>query len=612
MRFVAAVAFLSLSLAVPAGAREVRLPLTIEPPIVRQALVKQAFPEPGERAHVFGDEDECAYLVLEKPEVVAEPGRIRVRARGEAELAAEVGDTCLAPIVWDGSIEIFERPRLDDWLLRFDVVDSNLYGRSGDKAALVGPLWDRIKGSIQPHFGAVTIDLGGPFRELREFLPTIVPAENAEEASRVIETLRPTGVSVTTRGIVIDASFVVPDAPAPTGSPTPEPPLSPEEIGAFNARLDRWDAFLTFVVKSLAAETLSEETRRSLLELLIEARYRVLESLETPVRHPDPIRGLFLRAWARLAPIASELAAVVPSGGDALRITTFVAGGDALSALDAAAPSFGVEVSSDGLRRLARMLEPDASGDPLESLPGVDPTLRDLFGFAVLPERTPTPDTVPTPMSFWRWLAPRAAYAATEKESWREWIFRGQEDLLPYVRKMGRLLRSTAGLVAATRQLAGATGDTYRRLVPATAWQESCWRQFVARAGEVTYIRSSRGSVGIMQVNERVWRGFYDQQQLRWDVKYNARAGAEILERYFALARDRGPAVAKDPKRLALATYAAYNGGPEQLRRYLDTKRKPSKALKRVIDKLFGDKFDAPDGELEAKVSNCLVGGGID
>ncbi|MGH7805682.1 MAG: lytic transglycosylase domain-containing protein, partial [Candidatus Binatia bacterium] len=172
-------------------------------------------------------------------------------------------------------------------------------------------------------------------------------------------------------------------------------------------------------------------------------------------------------------------------------------------------------------------------------------------------------------------------------------------------------LRSTAGLVAASRQLKGDSGDAFRKLVPATAWQESCWRQFVARAGEVTYIRSSRGSVGIMQVNERVWRGFYDAHRLRWDVSYNARAGAEILEQYFASAQDRMPVAEKDSKRLALATYAAYNGGPQQLRRYLDTKRKPSRALARVVDKLFGEKFDAPDGELEAKVSGCLTGGGI-
>ncbi|MGH7805993.1 MAG: hypothetical protein ACREQJ_16715, partial [Candidatus Binatia bacterium] len=135
MRPIARVAFMVVSLAAPAGAREIRLPLTVEPPIIRDGLVRQAFPEPGERAHVFGDEGECSYLLLEKPEVHAEPGRLRVVSRGVAELAADVGGACLAPVVWSGSVEVFERPRLDGWQLRFDVVDSNLYDAGGGKSS---------------------------------------------------------------------------------------------------------------------------------------------------------------------------------------------------------------------------------------------------------------------------------------------------------------------------------------------------------------------------------------------------------------------------------------------------------------------------------------------
>jgi hypothetical protein len=35
-----------------------------------------------------------------------------------------------------------------------------------------------------------------------------------------------------------------------------------------------------------------------------------------------------------------------------------------------------------------------------------------------------------------------------------------------------------------------------------------------------------------MQINERVWRGLYDTQKLRWDIAYNVRAGTEILLNY--------------------------------------------------------------------------------
>src|ERR1041384_5796914 len=35
-----------------------------------------------------------------------------------------------------------------------------------------------------------------------------------------------------------------------------------------------------------------------------------------------------------------------------------------------------------------------------------------------------------------------------------------------------------------------------------------------------------------MQINQSVWRGFYQLERLRWDTAYNARAGAQILMRY--------------------------------------------------------------------------------
>ena len=72
-----------------------------------------------------------------------------------------------------------------------------------------------------------------------------------------------------------------------------------------------------------------------------------------------------------------------------------------------------------------------------------------------------------------------------------------------------------------------------------------------------------------MQVNPRVWRGFYDVDRLKGEVAYNARAGTQILLRYL---KDPGLAVAKrsgHPEDLPRATYAAYNAGPGGARRFL-------------------------------------------
>jgi hypothetical protein len=93
-------------------------------------------------------------------------------------------------------------------------------------------------------------------------------------------------------------------------------------------------------------------------------------------RGSDRVRALFTKAWAQLAPIFAEL----EGGESGWRFLAFVASGDSLAALDAAGPGFGVEISSDGLRRLARMLAPGAAGDPL-AWTGRGPELRESFGF---------------------------------------------------------------------------------------------------------------------------------------------------------------------------------------------------------------------------------------
>ena len=69
-----------------------------------------------------------------------------------------MGFVFVSPAVFSEKIELSAQPRLEGWLLRFDIVDSNLLDMNKQKAFLTGQLWDRIKESVQPRFGAVTID----------------------------------------------------------------------------------------------------------------------------------------------------------------------------------------------------------------------------------------------------------------------------------------------------------------------------------------------------------------------------------------------------------------------------------------------------------------------
>ena len=76
-----------------------------------------------------------------------------------------------------------------------------------------------------------------------------------------------------------------------------------------------------------------------------------------------------------------------------LQYLTFIAAGDMLQILDRLGPDIGLEISADGLRRMARMLVPDDRADPLEYNLDVDPALRQLFGLE--PRKRPKPRSLP-------------------------------------------------------------------------------------------------------------------------------------------------------------------------------------------------------------------------
>ncbi len=95
-----------------------------------------------------------------------------------------------------------------------------------------------------------------------------------------------------------------------------------------------------------------------------------------------------------------------------------------------------------------------------------------------------------------------------------------------------------------------------------------------------------------MQINERVWRGIYRVESLRWNISYNVKAGCEILNLYlrdFAL-KEIKPAKPSDLDAIAHVTYAMYNGGPDELKHYF--KRSSAKKFYRS-DRLFREKYTA-------------------
>jgi hypothetical protein len=375
--------------------------------------------------------------------------------------------------------------------------------------------------------------------------------------------------------------------------------------------LRQWDAFLTFVIKVSGEDTKVAGLRSALLGILLDERYALVEALASPAPGlPDPVRPLFLRTWTRLAPVLREVGDALPAE-QAMRYLSFVSAGDALEALDQLGPESGIEISADGLRRLARVVAPLTIDDPLRYGDEVDPALRELFGFGPPlppPEENPDVELESEPTSWLgfggvAWAAdPPGEELAQRLNGWAP----TRADVAEYAPLARELLEAVTAWLLSRHEIDPAHEQVFRALVPATAWQESCWRQFVKRGGKLVPLTSSAGSVGIMQVNVAVWRGFYEVNGLKRDIAYNARAGGEILSRYWT---DHAVARGEQKKgggadALARATYAAYNGGPRQLSRY---RQKGRPKRERLVDDGFLAKYQRMKSGDSLAVVECYT-----
>jgi hypothetical protein len=400
------------------------------------------------------------------------------------------------------------------------------------------------------------------------------------------------------------------------------PPLAADEA----ARI--WDAFLTAIVKRAGRDAAGETLRDDLFASLLTDRYGVVgQALDG-----DGARWLsdhFEEAWPRIEPALSRVAMELPPA-QANAYRELVQGGNLL----AAARSHGL-VGKDGvaparLRVLAQKIVPAAEGDPIAWSAAVDPELRAVFGFdadlpeplvsPLLPEASPTA-FLASPLALVArmaagaadWLVP-TAHAAASGWDWHtivtrlnDWVPNGKNELREYLPMVQEMLDGTAHTLA-DRRLPPEHFEVYRDLVVATAWQESCWRQYTKKGDRVATVVGPGPSYGLMQVNSRVWRGIYDAKGVSTDIGYNGRAGAEILYQYMRKHAIRGKEhmAPGGETNLARATYAAYNGGPGHLRRY----RKPDTSARlRAVDNEFFQKFQAVENENESAFFSCAVKG---
>ncbi len=614
--FVGSVLLLVL-LASTGWAEQVVMPLTLDYKLLTSLITREAFPGKNASAAIVGRPGDCTYLGISEPKFSAAGKFVRLEMRLAIRVGTELGRECLVPVEWQGYLTLLQQPVFDGrtFSLTFRTVDSSLSTLSRQPAAITDFLWEFAKPLVYQYLQRVRFDLAPPVQEVRDFLAPLFHEQARQATLAMLDSLRGGNLAVDGDGVRVELQAEVEEVYAPKEGEQVEP-LSPAERQQLISLWETWDVLLVRLITLLAAHTLSPEDQQLLTDVLLDTRYVFVEALEDNDLTKDFVRMQFVRAWRQLAPVFRRQI-YAQSSENSLGYLAFFTAADALLALDRMGPTLGIEISQQGLLRLAAML----TGKEIE-LPydlKVDEVLRKLLQLPPL-EISPMSDEMleidlPSkenngePLTRLSDFFFTPAYGAepppfAEILDWRV----PEEDILGYVERVRAVLAEASSTVLTRQQHPEQLHTMYRTMIVAMAWQESCFRQFIEKNQKLTFLLSyNQTSVGVMQINERVWRGMYDRNRLRWDIRYNALAGCEIADLYLRRYALQGKAKAHrtDTGFLAGIVYAMYNGGPGQLDKYL-ARYKNGKTF--PSDKLFAEKLQQVEARDWEQVKECLGG----
>ncbi|HUY20641.1 MAG TPA: transglycosylase SLT domain-containing protein [Candidatus Binataceae bacterium] len=358
----------------------VEVPLTVDYATLSEAMKQQLF-VPNGRALLWKGLGECEYLYAEHPILSKNGAMVRLETDGHLGIGLKMGGNCVNPIVWNGIIQAESEPYVAGHMLKLRITDLNLLNAQHRKTLIVGRGFDLVKRYFIPRLETFEFDLNPATDQLKQLALAASPPDVARRVSATLATLRVLPeIAVREDGIRARIELTLPPMPTPGPAAAAPVELTSQEIAAFETQLDQWDAFLVFAIKQLGGVNKDPQFRNDLLALLLDSRARLVAALENPrSAGPDPVRLLFLDVWHQLGEIVRAAARRGTLGDRSLQFLEFVSAGDALFALDQAAPALGMRVSADDLRRLAHIMAPQSTADPLAFTFAEDPELQKLF-----------------------------------------------------------------------------------------------------------------------------------------------------------------------------------------------------------------------------------------
>jgi hypothetical protein len=330
------------------------LPVQLDYSLIKKALITQLYKGAGNTAELWNDKQGCSYLKLSDPRVSGQKGQIKLLNNLQARFGTGLGGQCVTILEWGGVLETLQQPTINaaQTVLSLPITQLTATDRAG-RLVSNDKLQALIKRVAEPQLSAVKIDLNASRADIEKTVTEFLPKENIAEVKKLLNSLKFSSTDANDAGVAIKLAF---DAPAKKVIKQPAAALSEAEQKQWQASWQEWDQFLSKAIQQASDDAKSPELRDALMETLLESRSAFQAGLkEHDVNGDDPVRVFFTQTWQRLAPQLKTLAKELPEI-QGLRYLTFIAATDVIYELENIGAPLGLDISSDGLRRLALIL----------------------------------------------------------------------------------------------------------------------------------------------------------------------------------------------------------------------------------------------------------------
>jgi len=335
-------------------AKGVDLPIRLAYPLLAKALDGLFYTSEGHSAELWHDQQHCSHLRLADPRISQQSGQLRILNNVNAHIGAMLGGHCVALMQWHGTLETLQKPTLskDRLVLSLPVTQATTYDQQGH-ALKIDQLEALLDRQAKPWLAQLQINLNQARGNIIQTIAPYLPPERVPVLTSSVESLVFTQVETNSTGIVMGVNFKVPKTVAAL---TPEAPLTGVELAQWQKLWDKWHESYLQAISHTPPDRLSPALQSALIDQLARAQSAFQAGLaQYNPGQADPVRVFFSDAWQQLSPLLSNATDGLPEL-DSLHALSLIAATDLLYALESRMTPFGLSLSSDSLRRLARTL----------------------------------------------------------------------------------------------------------------------------------------------------------------------------------------------------------------------------------------------------------------